>query len=382
MKRRKKTLCLKNVNKASDYREKIEQYIVDYTSYVAGKLQAAEEWSLKSKFLGILPCMFSDKSSNLFKVKFFEYRGVARDANNSSKQNMSINTNSDERIFLVIPSLFNSSSILHFDHRNNFVKILQEHGRVFLLDWLEFDGSYVVNDVVDGIVTYIGDNFSGYKIDLVGHCIGGVIAAAVTNKLRNGKVSKATTNIASLTLLTCSWDFSHFKDYIYLMECLELDKQAKSLKFIPKTFIQIMFFMLNPEQFNYKIDKYFASCIESRQRTLEVEYWLQSGISLPTSLYIDLIENIIKKNILSNRDTRDMLLRLGSQSIDPSNFDMPVFILYCQNDQIVPKSSVKPLIEAVRSKTVVELQGGHINYLVKNIESIRVPYNKWLEGCL
>ena len=367
------------MNTAFELHKKIERYISEYNHYVTGKLQASGKELPKDKFIDALPYLIANNSSSIFRVKHFKYIGVSNIGNAAAEQKQYASTNADRRIFLVIPSFFNSSSILHFDQQNNFVKILQEHGEVFLFHWLETSRSYIMEDVVNAIEAYIRDNFAGRKIDIVGHCIGGVIAAGVINKL-----GPKGAFISSLTLLTCSWNFDHFKNYLDLMDCLELDKQVKSLKFIPKMFIQIMFFMLNPQQFNYKIDKYFASCKESRKRVLEIEYWLQSGISLPTSLYIDLMENLIKKNISSNGISRnDGMLRLGAKLIDPGEFDMPVFISYCQNDLIVPKNSVEPLIDAVNavnsSKTVIELPGGHISYLVSNIAAIKSPYDRWIK---
>lgn len=408
---------------SSDYYTKLERYIDEYNRHVASKKDIRNnalhnKWSFSSS-PAISPLATSPatglSASRIFGVKYFKpnngLQNLQTSDNVSIGDNVSIRDHPSQEIFLVIPSFFNSSSILHFNEENSFINILQNHGEVFLLHWLESGKTYNIDDVIDEITFYIKDKFSGCRVNIVGHCIGGVIAAAVVDKF-NSEISssKCSTSlnystsldgsasldsctssngsnciIASLSLLTCSWRFDHFINYLELMQALELDKELKRQKFIPKTFIQIMFFMLNPKQFDYKLEKYFSSCLESQKRILEVEYWLQSGINLPTSLYIDLLENIIKKNIGSYSNENPGVLQLGKSLIDPSKFDMPIFIAYCQNDNIVPKASVKPLIEAVSdpsiielSPSIIELPGGHINYLVNNIHSISEPYNKWL----
>lgn len=79
---------------------------------------------------------------------------------------------------------------------------------MFLVDWFEVDeADYLLEDYVKRVVEIISKIISNlrqkkYQIDLVGHCIGGIIGMAATIIVPN--------MIRTLTLLSTPWDFFHF----------------------------------------------------------------------------------------------------------------------------------------------------------------------------
>ncbi|MFU7503032.1 MAG: hypothetical protein ACE1S7_06535 [Candidatus Tisiphia sp.] len=65
---------------------------------------------------------------------------------------------SKKRIFLVIPSIFNSPEILFLAKSKSFVDNLRHCGEVFLVDWFEVDeADYLLEDYVKRVVKIISN---------------------------------------------------------------------------------------------------------------------------------------------------------------------------------------------------------------------------------
>lgn len=262
-----------------------------------------------------------------------------------------------ERSFLVIPSIFNSPEILFLSTSKSFIDNLREYGEVFLVDWFELSrGNYLLEDYVMRIVEIIKElgQKNIHTIDLIGHCIGGNLVIAASVILPDA--------IKSVTLLSTAWDFSHFILPYNIYQYLGLHLHVQNLPIIPKLYIQILFFLLFPNQFNDKLNKFFTiKSAEERDLTFRVENWLLSGIALPKSTYLQIMNDIIKDNMFVKRQWQ-----VNNIIIDPSLIIKPVYQIVASNDKIVPKSSVLALHKLFKQSTLFEVAGGHISYLINN----------------
>ena len=260
------------------------------------------------------------------------------------------------RTFLVIPSIFNSAEILFLSKSQSFIDHLRQYGEVFLIDWLEVsDTNYLLDDYVlrvTEIITKLKQNDS--QIDLVGHCLGGIIGVAAS-------VIKPE-KIRTLTLLSTPWDFSHFITIRTLYQYLNLDRYLKDLPIIPKLHIQILFFLLFPNYFNDKIDKFFSiTNTIDKDLFLRVENWLLSSVALPKGVYRQIMDDIVMDNMLANGKWA-----ISNKVINPALIEVPVYQVTANQDEIAPRSSILSLHRLFKKSTMFEVEGGHISYLIKD----------------
>lgn len=258
----------------------------------------------------------------------------------------------DIKTFLIIPSIFNSPEIFFLARNKSFIENLRTVGDVYLIDWLEVkESAYSLNDYVDKI-TEVMNNFS--SINLIGHCIGGNLAIAA-----NVIMPKP---VKSLTLLTCPWDFSHFFYVKTLHQYLKLDGYIENLPLVPKIHIQILFFLLFPDYFNVKLDKFFSlTSKKERDLAFRIENWLMSGHDIPSATYHQIMQNILSENMFANLEGK-----MNDIIIDPSLIDCPVYIVVARDDKIVPISSILSLQKLLKNSKLIEVEGGHISYLINN----------------
>lgn len=271
------------------------------------------------------------------------------------------------RTFLVIPSIFNSVEILFLSKSQSFIDNLREYGEVFLIDWFEVDDTnYLLDDYVNRVVEIIAKlKQKKSQIDLVGHCLGGIIGLAAS--------IMAPKNIRTLTLLSTPWDFSHFITIRTIYQYLKMDSYLQDAPIIPKLHIQILFFLLFPNYFNEKIDKFFSmSDTKEKDLFFRVENWLLSSIDLPKGVYRQIMDEIIMDNMLANGKWV-----INGTVINPALIDVPVYLVAANQDEIVPKSSVLSLHGLLKESTMFEVDGGHISYLINDkVHNLFKEYTK------
>lgn len=333
--------------------DKYDQYKFEYDQFVKSK--TSPRYSALS-----LAVTYNSEVANLMK---YESLGSRNDA------------------FLIVPSIFNSPEILFLSGENNFVENLRQQGEVYLVNWKETYIQLKLEDLIrelQKIINFVRKN-NQKNIHLIGHCIGGNICVAVTQHLNCGTLGQFETrlSISSLSLLTTPWDFSHFGNLRLILENCGLESAIKESDLIPKIYVQIMFFLMVPSQYKEKVDKYFALSPDSRQLFLRVEDWLQSGISIPKSLYLQIIEEFCLNNIIYNKKWK-----VNGSIVDPKQINVPTCIIYAKKDQIVPYSSIVPLQKMIKNSTVIEVDGGHVAYLVSPSLEFQQQYNNWLKTAL
>jgi len=202
-------------------------------------------------------------------------------------------------------------------------------------------------------------------INLIGHCIGGNLAIAA--KIIVPK------KVETLTLLTCPWDFSHFFYIRMLHRYLKLDYYIENLPIIPKIHIQILFFLLFPNYFNVKLNKFFSlTSMEEYELAFRIENWLMSGNNISKGVYNQIMQNILDENMFIN-----LKWKIDNFIIDPSLIDCPVYIIGAEDDQIVPKSSYLSLQKSFKNSKLINITGGHISYLINNkLDRLFKEYDK------
>lgn len=245
---------------------------------------------------------------------------------------------------LVVPSIFNSHEILTLGSPLDMITHLRKIGCVYLIEWLEVeDKDFGLDDYVSEVAKVL----EGYQsVHLIGHCLGGnfAIAASVMHPER----------VKSLILLTTPWDFGHFAASKALYNAIGLAKAVEGSAHITAIYMQILFFLLSPESFEQKLEFYQVN--QGDAKFFEVERWQFSGHPIPRKAYDDLMGRFIDGNILVKG-----LWVVDGVVIDPAGLDMPVMMVTCTKDRLVPKGSGGILSSFAK---VFEYNSGHIGYLV------------------
>lgn len=333
---------MKNITQMQNQEDKYQKYFDEYNDYSA-------KHSLGNNYL-----QMGEQIANTPYYQILHY-----------KENSSI---LNKRVFLVIPSIFNSPEILFLSKSQSFINNLRQYGEVFLVDWLELSRSdYRLEDyaskVVEVIIELRKHNIN--QLDLIGHCIGGNLAIATSVILPDV--------IKTLTLLSTPWDFSHFSISRNLYRYFGLDQQIQDLLMIPKLHIQILFFLLFPENFNQKIDKFFTkTSLAEKDLYFRIENWLLSGFALSKATYQQIMDEVINSNMFIKTEWK-----VNNVIIDPSLITKPVYQIIADDDRIVPESSILPLHRLLKNSTLFKVAGGHISYLINdNISSLFEKYNE------
>ncbi len=271
-----------------------------------------------------------------------------------------------------MPSIFNSPEILFINKRQNFVHYLRRFTSIYLMDWQEINlSNYNLTNYIVEIISAVKYLFHKYncRIDLIGHCIGGtisLIAASVNNEILN-----------SITLLNSPWDFSYLQFQRAAHKQLNLDETINNLTQVPKIYQQILFFLLNPQYFQDKIVKFFEICNQGKKETelfFRIENWLLSGHSLTKSTYIQLTKQLIDENIFHNK------LNKNDKHLD--SLELPVCIVIAEKDNIAPPSSTLPLLKIIKNSTLLEVEKGHINYLISTkLTNFFQKFEPWFSSC-
>lgn len=271
-----------------------------------------------------------------------------------------------DKAFLIVPSIFNSHDILTLGAPGDLITNLRKMGCVYLIEWLEVENK---DFGLDDYASEVAKVLEGFRnIHLIGHCLGGSFAVAAS--------LLHPEQVKSLTLLTTPWDFEHFAAPKVLYNAIGLAKAVEGMDHIPAIYLQILFFLLSPESFEQKLDFYQANQKDiSNSNFFDVERWQFSGHPIPRKTYDDLMDRFIDGNILEKG-----LWVVDGIAIDPTKIKMPIMMVICNKDKLVPKSSGGILSSLAR---VFEYNSGHIGYLVgSQKERFLKDLTDWISGCL
>jgi len=259
-----------------------------------------------------------------------------------------------DKKFLVIPSIFNSPEILFLGRNKGFIDNLRGYGEVLLIDWFEvLEADYSLNDYVQRIAEII-TNLNFTNLNIIGHCIGGNLAIASS--------IIAPNSIETITLLTTPWDFSHLANIHKIYQRFNIEQHIRNLPIVPKIYIQILFFLLSPNYFDNKVDRFFKlTSNKDKDLSFKIERWLLSGFALPQATYRQIMDDLIEQNILVNNKWT-----ISGKIINPELINKPIYQIIANNDHLVPKSSILPLLTSFKNSTIFEVEGGHISYLIND----------------
>lgn len=323
-----------------------EKYFNDYNNFTLKHNFGLKHLTIKQQ------CIYKNSTCSLVKYSYKRQK--------SKKSNP----------FFIIPSIFHTPEILFLNKKSYFINELQSISDVYLIHWHEIlDSTHTLDDYVLYAIKCLDVIYllEKQKINLIGHCIGGNIAIATTN-LKQSYVN-------TIMLMTTAWCFEHFSYYFKIHQNMNLDNIVKNLPFIPKVYIQILFFLMSPENFYSKYQKYLnTQSIKDKILLFQIENWLSSAYNLPSATYFQIMKDLLHDNNLIK-----LKWKINNIIINPSNIHIPSFLISAKNDKIAPINSISPLCQALKNHHIINVDGGHISYLIGiKLNTYIKEYQNWL----
>ena len=100
-----------------------------------------------------------------------------------------------------------------------------------------------------------------------------------------------------------------------------------------------------------------------------------SGHDLPAATYFQITRELVTANIPAHNSWQ-----INNNIIDPSTINIPVSLIIARTDKIAPMSSILTLLQNIKHSTIIEVEGGHISYLLKNAHGkFFQMYKSWFE---
>ncbi len=234
-------------------------------------------------------------------------------------------------------------------------RCLRRQLRVFLLEWLPAlgrGGNIGLDETVQAIadcITAVSSRSAGLKPFLVGHSLGGTLAAIFA--------ATAPTSIRGLVLLGAPLCFqpeqSHFRDALVALAPSDLSETDP----FPGSLLSHMSAMASPATFIWSRQIDALASLTDRHALeihLRVERWALDEVALPGRLVHQMINWLYRENCFC-RGT----LKIGGQPVGPFGLSTPTLAVVNLADDVAPIASVKPFAEAMPAGNaqIVEYEG-------------------------
>lgn len=272
---------------------------------------------------------------------------------------------------LVIPSLINRYYILDLAPQASFLDFLAEAGcQPFVVDWDEPDDEergFTLTDYIAGRLrkAYRAlQQESGGPIIVIGYCMGGLLALALTQLLLQ---SKALPPPAGLVLLATPWDFHAEQASQSAMIAAighQLEPIMAALGELPVDLLQSFFALLDPFQVPKKFQAFAKlsnvqpPASDAVLRFTQLEDWLNDGVGLAAAVARECLRGWYGEN-----STKNGSWRVGGHIIDPNKITIPSLVLIPSRDRIVPPGSALGLAQALPFHDIETPPLGHIGMM-------------------
>ena len=242
---------------------------------------------------------------------------------------------------LIVPPWINKYYILDLQPKNSMVKWLVDQGHtVFMVSWVNPDESHAdvefedymldgVYPAVDMVEKATGED----KINLVGFCIGGTLAAATLAhmQVKGDKRIKCATFFASLIDFSEPGDLGVFIDDAQVSE---LEKKSGATGYLDGKLMSQTFNLLRSNDLIWSF--YINNYLEGKDPAIfDLLYWNSDSTNLPAKMYSFYLRNMY----LTNKFCKPGGVKLDDIAIDVRKIDIPCYFISTHDDHISPWES-------------------------------------------
>lgn len=270
-------------------------------------------------------------------------------------------------------ALVNRPYIVDLQPQRSVVKQFLARGfDVYLIDWgvpSAADRSMTLSDYIDGIMMncarVVIDNSPTPKLNLVGYCMGGTMAAIFA--------ARYPELVKNLILMTAPIDFSkgHEQSLVQFWsnpDYFDVDALIDAFGNCPAPLLQHSFQMMKPVQ-NY-ISKYvtFYEKLDDPnfiENFFAMEKWTSDNIPVAGETFRQFVKCLYQRNELVKGQLR---LNIGEEPVQLKRITCPLMLLDASADHLVPPAQSEGILPHVGSTDtkVMTLDAGHIGLAVSS----------------
>jgi polyhydroxyalkanoate synthase subunit PhaC len=278
---------------------------------------------------------------------------------------------------LFVPSLVNRAHVLDLAPGNSMMRFLAAQGvRPLLLDWGwpgEVERRFSLTDYIAGRLER-ALVAAGGKVVLAGYCMGGLLAAAASQRRPD--------LVSALALLATPWDFhtgpaNQAATIARLLPLLEPAMGAAGT--LPIDMLQMLFALLDPDGIAAKYRGFAALDPASAraQRFVALEDWLNDGVPLAAPVARECLGEWYGANAPARGRWR-----VAGMAVEPARLALPSFVAVPARDRIVPPESARPLAAAIPGAVLHEPHAGHIGMAAGTGAEAALwrPLLAWVQG--
>jgi len=281
---------------------------------------------------------------------------------------------------LVVYSLINRHYILDLSPKSSVIKNLQSQGfDIYATDWgtpASYDkdltlASYA-EEYVENAVEKIKEITGSQKVSLFGYCWGGLFALiySATNQ----------DSVKNLILHATPVDIEKQKTIIENWAAhLNADNLVDTFGNVPGWLLNFAFFLRNPVENMLKYSRYFSEprTLDEITQFFAIETWLYDSTPIIGEVYREIVDQIYRQNLLIKNK-----MKVGNDIINLKNITMPVLNIVGTEDDLVPPSASKSVIDVIGStdKKLIEFPTGHVGLCISRNahEKLWPEVGKWL----
>lgn len=266
---------------------------------------------------------------------------------------------------LIVYALVNRQYMMDLQPDRSVIKAFLEAGLdVYIIDWgypakedmymtMEDHIEWYMNDCVDYIRKASGQD----KISMLGVCQGGTFSTIYT--------ALHQENIKNLVCMVAPIDFSITDGILFRFgKEFSIDKMVEAYGNIPADMMNLGFMMLKP--FELFIDKYIKfgqnmNDVAYLQNFMRTENWIYDSPDQEGETLRKFVNDFYVDNKLIKGE-----FELDGVKVHLENINCPLLVTCAKYDHLVPPSSTKPLLDAVRSKDkdYREFPVGHVGMYI------------------
>ncbi len=265
---------------------------------------------------------------------------------------------------LVVYSLINRYYILDLLPKVSVIKNLQSQGfDIYSTDWgtpAAYDKGLSLEtyaeEYIGNAIEKIKERTGCEKVSLFGYCWGGIFALIYA--------ALHQENVKNLILHATPVDIEKEKTVIEKWTSyLNADELVESYGNVPGWLFNLAFVLRNPVETMLKYPRYFSEprTLDELQQFFSIEMWLYDSRPIIGEVYRDIVNQVYKNNLLIKNK-----MRLDSDTINLKNITIPIMDIVGTNDDLVPSSSSKSVIDVIGStdKRLVEFPIGHVGLCI------------------
>ncbi|MDP7667835.1 MAG: alpha/beta fold hydrolase [Rhodospirillales bacterium] len=274
---------------------------------------------------------------------------------------------------LVVPSLINRPYILDLADDRSLLRFLAGAGfRPLLVDWGTPDvqersfslGDYIAGRLESALA--VARRLGGGAVDVVGYCMGGLLAVALA--------ARRPKDVRSLATLAAPWDFhaaGMAKATLLRTAAPHLRDLVRVLGTLPVDLIQALFASLDP----YATIKKFRGFArmdpahQSARRFVVLEDWLNDGVPLAGPAAMECLIGWYVEN-----QPALGTWRVAGEPVIAGKVRAPTLVVVPERDRIVPPASAQALAAAIPGAQCRVVPAGHVG-MVAGSSAAKVLYH-------